>query len=133
MIIARSNARFSTYYKSSDSFICLFNICDKNPFHPFMWLLSASSPRLMTDLLNQVSQKMISQKNILHAITWMLLSMTGGEWRLVAWQCSLVAATGPPVGQAQWAHSHLDMHLLLKCPLCSRAFSLSVAFSGVTL
>lgn len=35
MIIARSNVRFSTYYKSSDSFICLFNICDKNPFHPF--------------------------------------------------------------------------------------------------
>lgn len=52
---------------------------------------------------------------------------------LEAWQRSLVAAGSPLVGQAQWAHSHLDMHLLLKCLLCSRAFSLSATFSGVTL
>ena len=53
---------------------------------------------------------------------------------LAAWQRSLVAATSPLVGQAQWAHSHLDMHLLLKCLLCLRAFSLSVALaSAVTL
>jgi len=37
---------------------------------------------------------------------------------LVAWQRSLVAAPSPPpVGRAQWAHSHLDMHLLLKVPV----------------
>lgn len=52
---------------------------------------------------------------------------------LVAWQRSLVAAPSPLVGQTQWEHSHLDMHLLLKCLLCSRAFNLSVAFNAVTL
>lgn len=46
---------------------------------------------------------------------------------LVAWQRSLVAAASPLVGQAQWAHSHLDMHLLFKCLLSSGAFSLSGA------
>ena len=53
--------------------------------------------------------------------------------RLVAWQCSLMAATCPAVGQAQWAHSHLHMHLLLKCLLCSEAFGLSAALSEVLL
>lgn len=51
---------------------------------------------------------------------------------LVAWQRSLMAAASPLVGQAQWAHSHLDMHLLFKCLLGSGAFSLSVISGAAT-
>lgn len=62
--------------------IFLMNMYDKYPFHPlYMGLLSPSSPCLMTELLNQGLQNDFTE-NILHAITWMLLCMTGGKWGL---------------------------------------------------
>lgn len=38
-----SHVRFSTYYRSSNSFISHSNMSERNLFHPIMWLLSPSS------------------------------------------------------------------------------------------
>lgn len=123
--------RFFTYYKSSDSFIHRFNIYDEDLPHALMWLPSPSAPCLMTELLNQGSKNDCREKCF--ACNYMDAPFYDRRMGLAVWQRSLVAAGRPLVGHAQWVHSHLHMHLLLKCLLCSRAFSLSVALSGMTL
>ena len=61
--------------------IFLMNAYHRKMLHSFIRLQSAFSSCLMTKLINPGLQNDFI-KNILHAITWMLLSMTGSKWGL---------------------------------------------------